>query len=198
MQNKNKTIGTFLQSVIFGTLLGDAFAQRVHTNGGVRIRFGQNGEKHKDYLYHLRYIFNDFTRSEVHVYHKKSFIQYSFQTLMAKEFDIFRTIFYPFNKKVVPLELYLEKYLDTIALSYWFMDDGAKASSTSKGYVFCTHNFTRSDVNRLCNFINKRFNFDCSVRVDRNYFLIYLPSNNRDRFLKLIKPHIHKCMEYKL
>lgn len=99
MKNKFLLLPNPLGQILFGTLLGDAFAQRVHKNGGVRIRFGQNGENHKDYIYFLKNLFKNFVSSEVHVYQKinkstlkgsslKTYTQYSFQTLMFPCFEV--------------------------------------------------------------------------------------------------------------
>ena len=213
MKNKNlltlKGSSLSLDQILFGTLLGDAFAQRVHKNGGVRIRFGQNGENHKDYIYFLKEIFKDFVSSEVHVYKKKNknylkaYTQYSFQSLMFPCFESYRTMFYKKDLdgkaiKVVPSNEELDKYLSPVALAYWFMDDGAKASAKSKGYVFCTHNFSYNDVVRLSVFINGKYNLESVVRKDRNYFVIYVQSKDSERFISLIKPYVHVSMLYKL
>lgn len=198
-----------LDQIVFGALLGDAFAQKVHKNGSVRIRFGQNGENHKDYVYFLREIFKDFVSSKVHVYKKtdkktnKTYTQYSFQTLMFPCFEIYRTMFYKKDLngkaiKVVPSNEELDKYLSPVALAYWFMDDGAKASVKSKGYVFCTHNFSYNDVVRLSIFINKKYNLESVVRKDRNYFVIYVQGKDNERFINLIKSYVHRSMLYKL
>lgn len=100
--------------------------------------------------------------------------------------------------KVVPSNESLDKYLSPVALAYWFMDDGAKASAKSKGYVFCTHNFDISEIKRLSLFINNRYNLDSVVRKDRHYYVIYIKGSDSEKFINLIKPHMHVSMLYKL
>lgn len=112
----------------------------------------------------------------------------------SKSHKVFTNIYnelYLNNKKVLTKE-YLETIHHPIALAYWFMDDG-----TYNG-VFATHCFSLEENKLLCTWLVEKWGIDCTIQHNLNQFQIYIKSNSRLKFEKLIFPYILSSMYYKL
>lgn len=77
------------------------------------------------------------------------------------------------------------------------MDDGG---AVSYGLKIATNNFTLIEVNLLCEIINRKFGLNVrpgSAGV-ANQYIIYIPSASLPVLKKIIGPHMHPSMYYKL
>lgn len=88
-------------------------------------------------------------------------------------------------------------YLDPIALSVWAMDDGSPSTSWSGLYLH-TKSFTIPDVYRLAGMMHYQYGLTVNVQIHKNMPVIYIPSNQIAGFLKMVRPHFHSSMTYKL
>lgn len=92
-------------SILIGTLLGDASAEKQHVN--TRIKYKQ-GEIHKDYLIHLYEKLEKFVsnppkeKKNHHKVYDKIYTSWNFQTLSMPCFNYYYNIFYPNKKKIIP------------------------------------------------------------------------------------------------
>lgn len=112
----------------------------------------------------------------------------------SKSHKVFTNIYnelYPNNKKVLTKE-YLETIHHPIALAYWFMDDG-----TYNG-VFATHCFSLAENELLCTWLVEKWGINCTIQHNLNQFQIYIKSESRLKFEKLIFPYMLPSMYYKL
>jgi len=188
-------------SIIFGTLLGDGFAEK-HGNG-TRIRFYQE-HSHKDYLLWLHSIINDlgYTSDIQPVIHTRlgnyGKIRYilRFNTYTYSSFNWIHNSWYgKTNIKSLPDLDLLDIYLSPLALAIWLMDDGAKVSS---GLKFCTNYFTLLEVHNLSLILNKKYELFTTVQSDLNQYIIYVPKKSIDKLTNIVKPFLHISMKYKL
>jgi hypothetical protein len=112
----------------------------------------------------------------------------------SKSHPVFTKIYnelYPNNKKVLTQE-YLDTIHHPIALAYWFMDDG-----TYNG-IFATHCFSLKENELLCMWLIKKWGINCTIQHNLNQFQIYIKSESRLKFEKLIFPYMLPSMYYKL
>lgn len=192
----------FILSLIFGTLLGDGYAEK-HGNG-TRIRFYQEGS-HKDYLLWLHYLISShgYTSEIMPIIQTRlgrfGRIRYviRFNTFTYSSLNWIQNCWYNNNIKVVPDINILNVYLTPLALAIWIMDDGAKVSS---GLKFCTNSFILSDVEKLSLLLNQKYKLFTTVQSAGfpNQYIIYVPKKSIETLNKIVGPYLHSSMKYKL
>lgn len=189
-------------SVIFGSLLGDAFAEK-HGNG-TRICFQQE-HSHSNYLIWLYNFFeergyctNNIPKLNSRLGNKGK-LRYilRFKTYTYSSFNWIQDIFYSKEngKKILPLNI--GDYLTPLALAIWISDDGAKVSS---GLKLCTNNFTFEEVNLLAIVLRNKYDLKVSIIKtghDSQYNL-YVSKKSMEKLALIIKPYLHPSMYYKL
>ena len=76
------------------------------------------------------------------------------------------------------------------------MDDGSKQGS---GLHINVYAFSKSDVDRLMNALQDKFNLKCSIHYYKdNKPRIYIFKESMDTLITLVKPYFIKEMLYKL
>ena len=103
------------------------------------------------------------------------------------------------KKKIVPK--CIETLLTKKAVAYWYMDDGTyhdNQKSGKRSYLFSTQGFEKSEVERLCEVLKKKFNICANVHKDKEYWRIYILSKSSQTFVDLIKDDIIQNFQYKL
>jgi len=208
----NKRIGPHnhdIISVIFGSLLGDAYAN-TRTGEGVRICYRQSNI-HKEYLFYLyefffinSYVSNLKPRQYIiKLNSNKIYYGYEFNTFTFRSFNWIHKIFYKNGKKILPHIDQLSIYLTPLALAIWIMDDGG---FVRHGIRLSTYNFTKEEHNTLVLFFKLKYNIDCTIqlipktdsdRVDNRYCL-YIKSNSLNKIRNLILPYLVPSMKYKV
>ena len=81
------------------------------------------------------------------------------------------------------------------------MDDGTyhdNQKSGKRSYLFSTQGFEKSEVERLCEVLKKKFNICANVHKDKEYWRIYILSKSSQTFVDLIKDDIIQNFQYKL
>ena len=78
------------------------------------------------------------------------------------------------------------------------MDDGT--SFKNKGFKFCCNSFTLKEVKFLCLILQKKFNLKTSIHKTGlvNQYNIYIPKSSLNDLIKIVKPHFHPTMYYKI
>jgi|ERR1043165_5010307 hypothetical protein len=188
-----------LFDITIGLMLGDLSAVKRYPNSMAVLKFCQS-YKHLDYLIHLYDLFSLYVSSPPRVYEinrsSGSYLQVSFQTFSFPFFDQLYLLFYdPISgKKTIPENI--GNLLTPLGLSYWFMDDGAKAGS---GLFLHTDGFSKEDVVLLISVLDSRFGLQCSLRQrHKDQYAIYISAHSKERFIGFINTFIHPIMQYKL
>lgn len=192
-------------SVIFGLLLGDGNASN-RSGEGVRISIRQS-INHKEYLFWLYNFFHirgyssnlkprKYTRRIKGI--TKEYYGYEFNTLTFRSFLWIYKSFYKKGKKVIPNNL--ELYFTPLSLAILISDGG---TYTNAGVLIriATYCFTLNEVIFLGNILKNKFDLDiCAPRVQTisNKYSIYIKKNSMDKLKKLVLPHLHTSMHYKL
>jgi hypothetical protein len=78
------------------------------------------------------------------------------------------------------------------------MDDGSLYKN--KGLKFCTNGFTLKDVQYLSSLLEDRYKLKTSIHKTGivNQYSLYIPKSSLKDLIKIVKPHIHPTMYYKL
>jgi hypothetical protein len=92
--------------------------------------------------------------------------------------------------------------LDSVAIAYWFMDDGTSSiikNSSSIQVRFSTLSFPKEQLQLLQNMF-LRFDIVTSLQKhsDGKGLIIAIRQKSINRFMDLIQPHIIDCMRYKI
>ena len=189
-------------SIIFGSLLGDAHAEK-HGNG-TRIAFYQENT-HKDYLLWLHNLISSKSYCNENIpvlqtrlgnYGKlRNIIR--FKTFTYSSFNWIQECWYINNKKVLPQ--CINDFLSPLALALWIMDDGAKVSS---GIKLLVNNFDLTEVIILCNILTNQYNITATPNSasDKNkkQYVIYIHKESMINLSNIVSPFIHPSMKYKL
>jgi hypothetical protein len=130
---------------------------------------------------------------------KNGYSQKPAYTFSTKIFDLENEI--TKNTKFIP-DWILDK-IDERGMAIWYMDDGSiqnyknKDGTTSNYISIHSNNF---DYETQEKFVKKflQYEIECAIHKSRKYYYLRFNKENSLKFLELIKPYVHKSMEYKL
>lgn len=201
-----------IESMIVGSLLGDAHCERrcFNTNeglayGNTRIVFKQ-GSLNIEYLYYLWKFISDRGYSslkkpklkKVIIKGNKICYYIKFNTWTYSSFNYYNNIFYVKGKKIIPINIY--EILTPMALAIWIMDNGSK--HITGGINIHTNCFSFEDVSRLVLVLNKKYNLLTKVIPKKSegnkYYIIYISRKSMVLLNKLILPFMCDSMLLKL
>lgn len=119
-----------------------------------------------------------------------------FRSFTFSSFNWIHEGFYSKGKKSIPN--WIEQYLSPIALAIWIMDDGAWINN--RGIKLCTNCFSLSDVKKLTNILEKKYNLKLAIHSAGflNQYNIYIPKSNLPILIPLVLPYLHPYFLYKL
>jgi ubiquinol-cytochrome c reductase cytochrome b subunit len=132
---------------------------------------------------------------------------YRFRTYTYSSFNWIYEQFYPKGLLGVPMPLetqrkvvpqIIDQYLSPLALAVWIMDDATLHKN--KGLRFCTNCFTLKEVQYLASVLEKKYGLNTSIHKTGvvNQYGLYIPKSSMADLTKIVKPHIHPTMLYKL
>lgn len=193
-------------SLIFGHLLGDAYAEKDKRGNGTNIRFYYSAKTNKDYALYVHSLISGlgYTNSNIPKIQIRSNTKgpepfrsiIRFNTLTFSSFNWIHEVFYKEKVKVVPL--CIEQYLTAQSLAHWFMDDGYR--SKSRGVFIATNSFTYSETLYLAEILERKFNLKTSLHKTGSdvRYVIYIKKGSLPILKDLIKPYMIPSMFYKL
>lgn len=181
------------KQILYGTLLGDGWLETATNGRTYRFGFKQKLQQ-KPYVDYVYSKLNNLCGSQP----IQNRTDYQFKTLTLPCFRFYGHQFYDENnKKRVPKLIH--RWLTPRALAHWYMDDGYKHNY---GCYLYTNSFEKKDVQRLCEALQRNFNFDCGIRnktINGNVqWFIYISSKSFKQFSFIIKPYVVPTMKYKL
>lgn len=192
-----------VMSIIYGSLLGDAYAERRKGGKGTRISFYQEGS-HSDYLLYLHNLVSSLGYCNTNIPKIQTRLKKNgkirkiirFHTWTYMKFNkIYDEWYDENNKKIVPKSIY--DYLTPLALAIWIMNDGGKVGS---GLKLATNSFKYSDVLYLKDVLQKKYNLKLSIQKTgkENQYHIYIWKESMSDLVKIVNPYIINSMKYKL
>nr|YP_009105829.1 putative LAGLIDADG homing endonuclease [Koliella corcontica]YP_009105842.1 putative LAGLIDADG homing endonuclease [Koliella corcontica]AIT94541.1 putative LAGLIDADG homing endonuclease [Koliella corcontica]AIT94546.1 putative LAGLIDADG homing endonuclease [Koliella corcontica] len=188
---EKKDLKKLRKEILIGIILGDGHLETQNKGKTFRLKIEQS-EKHKDYVFHLYDIWEDFCLKSPQKKAKGNSYNYAFQTLSSSTFRFYAQLFYDDKgKKIIPKESLLLNLLTPLGLAYWYMDDGSLKSSQSKGVYLNTQGFTKEEINTLCIILKKKFDLDAWKSKDRDRFRIYKAKLYKFNFFNFKKVKIY-------
>lgn len=189
-------------SIIFGSLLGDAQAEKRVLGIGTRISFYQE-ETHLSYIYFIHKILSQagYCNNKTPTITKRLGFKGKirkiarFHTWTYTSFNWIQEMWYVEGKKCVPYNI--NEYLTPLALAIWIMDDGSK---TGKGLKLSTNSFTYDECMRLVNALYNNFNLKASIQLAgaENQYVIYIWKQSINDLSIIVNPYIIPEMKYKI
>lgn len=192
-------------SIIVGSLLGDAHAERRITNkikGNTRITFKQSGRNIQYLLWNWQIFSSHGYCSSIIPKLVKSigkgnkvYFNIKFNTWTYSSFNFIYHQFYKNGIKSVPDNEFLDMYFTPLALATWIMDNGSKEKKA--GILIHTNSFILDDVERLCKFLNNKYNLDTKPRLKNklnSQWIIYIPNSNIKVLTSLISDYLSPDM----
>lgn len=190
-------------SIIFGSLLGDAHAEKRLNGIGTRISFFQE-DCHVEYILSLHKLLSKYgyCNSKKPVIGRRLGSKgklrklVRFTTWTYTSFNWIRDIWYDENNiKRVPN--CIGEYLTPLALAIWIMDDGSKVN---KGLKFSTNSFTYNECLMLVNVLSENFNIKASVQSagSKDQYIIYVWKESMNDLRNIVNPYIIPEMKYKI
>ena len=208
---KNLKLTLLQKKILAGILLGDAHLSTQNNGKTYRLHVYQS-EKHKEYVFHLYEIFEEWCLSKPQiiqrtyksgVYKGKKATMISFKTISSGSFRFYahsfiNTFFTGKNGKLTKkLPKLIHRWLNPISLAYWYMDDGGIKDKKSKGVYFHTQGFSFNEVNLLCEILQWKFNLIAKPVKKKEKYIIYISSKSYTVLKNLIYPYLLKEMLYK-
>jgi ubiquinol-cytochrome c reductase cytochrome b subunit len=189
-------------SLIFGSLIGDAHAEKRLKGAGTRISFYQEAV-HVEYLLYLHKMFSESGYCNPKIPNittrlgPKGKIRrvIRFSTWTYTSFNWIHDLWYKDKIKSIPN--CINQYLTPLALAIWIMDDGSKSG---KGLKFSTNSFSYNDCLVLIKALNDNFNLKATIQSagDKNQFIIYVWKESMFDLRNIVSPYIIPEMKYKI
>ena len=202
VENGRLEISQEQEQIILGSLLGDACAE---LNGKhARIKFDHSLSQ-SEYVRWKYQKLNSLTTKLVNLKvfdrrFNKYYEHIRFNTKTHQVFDKYLELFYQKGFKSVP-ENITELVITPIALTTWYLDDGAKRSDCNALRIH-TNSYSLLEQEILVQLLQASFGINSKihkVKQDEEY-VIYVPSSEAIKFSELIKPIVSQIpsMKYKL
>jgi len=191
-------------SIIFGSLLGDGYAEKRIGGIGTRLTFYQE-DSHYKYILWLHNIISvkGYCSSNIPILTtrigKRGKIRKiaRFNTWTYTSFNWIHDLWYDSGVKKVPL--CINEYLTPLALAIWIMDDGSKIS---QGIKLSTNSFTYEECLLLVKVLNDNFLIKASVQlagaIKKDQYVIYIWKESMSTLREIIGNIIIPEMKYKI
>lgn len=202
-----------LKQILVGGLLGD-FSLRSYNGKTWSLNLLQS-TKNKEYLLHVFEFFSFWVKTlpannDEITPSGKIYSKMYFNTVKITELNEIGLLWYKLEKKVnknnnlylkhtkiLPSEIYLQKYLTPLALAHWFMCDGSARHGPGV-FEISSEGFTLLEVNLLIKILYEKYNIKANPQVKNRGFRIYITKKSALSFQKCIEPFIIPSMRYKL
>ena len=187
------------QEILVGTLLGDGHLETQNKGRTFRLKV-EHSINQKNYTDWLHGKFKNFTLTAPQIKEQmvngNPYQKYWFSTVSNGAMRFYAQQFYQNGKKIVPN--FIAKLVTPLSLAVWFMDDGSLKSKFHKARIINTRCFNESDLARLRDMLIDKFGITTTLRNQKEGKQLYIPSTEIEKFISIVKPYIHKSMEYKI
>lgn len=186
------------QYILTGLLLGDGCLERKSKNSRLQVK--QSVGK-KEYVFWLYNYFSEFVKTPPQ--QRKDTDQWYFATRSLSQFEEWNAVFYKDRRKIVPENISV-LLASPVTLAVWFMDDGTLDYREKSHYSFTysTDSFSVEEVSLLQTALLENFGIESSIQTPKSrgkkYTKLYIGKKGRERFIKIIQPHILDCFAYKV
>lgn len=189
---------SFLDQMIIGNLLGDAWIERKSPTANARLGYEQSSKHSPLFFYVFKFIcflctaqgYTHRTRTDPRTGTTSD--SHVFKTRALPYLTRFYDLFYVNGVKTIPANIV--EYLTPIAVAFWIMDDG----QWNRGLVLNTQGFSTAEVQLLVDALNKNFGVNSYIPVEKGLPTIYVRKAEVPIIAKAVLPYMHPSMYYKL
>ncbi len=187
------------KEILVGMLLGDCCLEKRWKNARLRI---EHGLGQKDYLMWKYKEFQKLATSKPRIvssFHrktKKAYRRWHFSTFSFPELNSYQTKFYAEKRKRVPRDI-LKLLKSPLSLAVWFMDDGYKRNDCNALRIN-TDCFRMREQKLLQQCLKDNFGIKTKLHRKGKSWNIYIPSEETEKFCKIIKPYVVSELRYKI
>ncbi len=188
------------KEMLVGLLLGDGHLETQDNGKTYRLKI-EHSILQKEYVDYLYKVFLPWCahapKQKIRRGKNRMITSYGFYTYSSGSFRFFAQQFYPKGgKRIIPS--IVKKIITPQAIAIWFMDDGSKKSIEHNTYIFHTHAFTKSELEMMCEILQKKFGISMHIHKQYNVYRLYILAESAKRFYDLVNPYIIPSMKYKL
>ena len=187
------------KSILFGIILGDGYLQKTgKKNARLRLEHGGN---QKEYLFWKVKKLGKFFQGKpkylerIHPISKRKYSYWRHQSQSTPYLGKLRKIFYPDGKKKIPEDL--EKYLTSLTLAVWYMDDGYYYLRDRCSYLYLG-NVSQQEAEIVAQNLLEKFDITTRVKEKKKGYAIYFSPKEAQKLKNIIKDHILYQFNYKL
>lgn len=192
-------LSEFQKEVLVGMILGDGCLEHRGNSTGAILKVCQSFKQH-EFVEWLYEVFKNFVqtppRQRAKLRNGKQNYEIRFDTLTHHTIKTFYDLFYIERKKIIPESI--ESLLTPTAFAVWFMGDGSIKSKECRGRILNTQSFTRTDIERLMNILENKFNLKVSIRTQKDGLQIYISAKSASILNVLLRDRIIPYFYYKL
>jgi len=187
-QARKKNFNHHQLELIIGSLLGDGHLAKTTRGFAFRVNHGIKQKNYVDWKYR---IIKEFVNSTPCCYKNL----YYFRTISHPAFKRLRERFYCGNKKILPNDQYLKKYLTPFVLAVWIMDDGSRDGRQIR---LNTQSFSKKENEHLSSLLRANLGIETTINRDKNLFRLRVRNISMEKLISITKSFIIPSMFYKL
>mgnify|MGYP000104767854 CR=1 FL=1 len=183
-----------VEQMILGTLLGDG---SMSYSGGKNPRYRVNHSSKQEAYVLVKYsVLQHLVRTPPRIYTNHGHGKFSarFETLSSPFLKEYHDLCYSNGGKKLVTKEWLDR-LTPEGIAYWYMDDGGLCANLMK---ISTNSFSVPEQELLVNKLQEYGITPSIVPSKGKYHILVFNSENRDKFVDLIKPYIIPEMLYKI
>ncbi len=195
-------------SIIFGSLLGEAYGEKRFLGEGTRFSFYQEASHVKylmflhKYLSELGYCNPNLPVITTRLGSKGKIRKVAkFTTWTYSSFNWIYNLWYNNSAKNKHVPECIDQYMTSLVLAIWIMNNGVKIGKNIK---LCTNSFSYNDCLLLIKALNNNFNIKASIQSagagaeKKDRYIIYIWTESMNDLINIISPYIIPEMKYKL
>lgn len=188
--------------VAIGSVLGDGFLHKLGKRKLTSQIYVSQRDSKLNYLEWLHSKLGE-TIGMHPIKPKTGYLQHWFMSKPDRQLGYLRSKFYINGKKVIPPDI--KSFLFTpLTLAVWYMDDGNldKRSKYHLNSTIATYCFSFEECEVLSKVFKENFGIITSINQTKIrgkiYPRLYIWSESMDKFISLVRPHIHPVFTYKI
>jgi hypothetical protein len=201
-----------LRAILDGLLLGDGHYTKANSAGLANSLSVSQCESRVSWLEWImeRLLENGIESSITESFMKESTLKSGWVVKPGRNFLLrtitYRTLkaergrWYPYGKKIVPKDVDIG---NPVVLAQWYMGDGC-VNVRKKNVQIATNCFGEDEVAWLSDQLMSRVGVRSSIShseskaYSKKYPVLHMNGVNAERFLRIVRPHILPCFEYKV
>lgn len=196
-KHQNVYMTTIQEEAFIGTLLGDStLVFKTKLSKSPSFQFSHT-EKQKEYFnYKVNLFKNLMSKPKIHLLKsgftsEEGVLVYGCHSYNIPSLLKYRKIFYPNNKKIIPIDFIKNKFSE-LSLALLIYDDGCKDNLNYKLSSYC---FDRDNVLEFSKFLYEKFNIKSTVHKNS---VLYFSRQSTEIITKILQKYPVENMQYKL